>query len=309
MTTKNERITNNYLVNQIINDSVAYISNAYIIDCRSRGLKANTIRCYELELISFIKWLESQGVVMIQELTADQIRKYLLYLQEFRNPGGQHGGYRVIRAMLYFWERETDDDYKSPIRKVRPPKVNNQPLPGVTLDQINLLVESVKGEFQTRGRAILYMLGDTGLRASELCDLNIGDIDLNFGTAIVRDGKGGKRRVVFFSQKTRKELRKYLRSRKNIQDREPLFTTKYDDRFTYEGLRTFFRRLVVSVGLPEISLHDFRRFFALQMLRKGADIISISRMMGHSQLTVLTRYLNQIDDDLRQVHYKANPLD
>lgn len=308
MTTHKDH-TIQFFVNQIIDDSISFISNGFLIDAKSRGLSHNTIRSYSCEINFFTRWLNSQGVVMMNELTADIIRKYLLFLQQSRNPGGQHSAFRVIRALCYWWEKETDDEYRSPIRKIKPPKVTNQPINGITLQQINLLLGSCQGINQDRDKAIILFLADTGVRSQELCDCNISDIDINSGSVIIRNGKGGKYRITFFGPKTRKALRKYIRSRNNPEPNHPLFTTQENTRFTYSGLRQVIRRLSIRAELSGIGLHDFRRFFAITMLRNGADLISISRLMGHSSLSVLQRYLAQIDDDLQRVYLVANPLE
>jgi len=296
------------IVNQIVAGSIANIANGFLIDAQSRGLSPNTLRDYSNEITALLKWADQQGVVMLDALTADVIRKYLLSLQERRNPGGQFAGYRVIRTFTYWWERETDGDYRSPIRKVKPPKVNQQPLPGVKMDAIQSMLDACKGENQNRDRAIILFLADTGVRASEFCDLTMDDIDLMTGAVIIRKGKGGKHRVVYIGQRSRRELRKYLKLRKRMEPDAPLFATREEGKLTYSGLRQIIRRRAIQAGIDEPGLHDFRRFFALSMLRNGADLISLSRLMGHSGIAVLQRYLAQVEDDLQQVHLRASPM-
>lgn len=297
------------IVNQIVAGSIANIANGFLIDAQSRGLSPHTLRDYSNEINAFLKWADSQGIVMLDELTTDVIRKYLLSLQERRNPGGQFAGYRVIRTLTYWWERETDDDYRSPIRKVKPPKVNQQPLPGVKPDAIQALLDACLGDNQIRDRTIILFLADTGVRASEFCDLTMADIDLMSGAAIIRKGKGGKHRVVYIGQRSRRELRKYLKHRTRMEQDAPLFATQEEGKLTYSGLRQIIRRRAAQAGIDEPGLHDFRRFFALNMLRNGADLISLSRLMGHSGISVLQRYLAQVEDDLQLVHLRASPVD
>ncbi|NMB67823.1 MAG: tyrosine-type recombinase/integrase [Chloroflexi bacterium] len=306
-TTKIDQTFSN-IVNQIVAGSIANIANGFLIDAQSRGLSPHTLRDYSNEIKALLKWTDAQGITMLDELTADNIRKYLLSLQERRNPGGQFAGYRVIRTFTYWWERETDGDYRSPIRKVKPPKVNPQPLPGVKIDAIQELLEACRGDNQTRDRSIILFLADTGVRASELCDLTMADVDLMTGAAIVRNGKGGKHRVVYIGQRSRRELRKYLKLRTRMEPDAALFATQEEGKLTYSGLRQIIRRRAAQAGIVEPGLHDFRRFFALSMLRNGADLISLSRLMGHSGITVLQRYLAQVEDDLQQVHLKAGPM-
>ena len=308
-TAKIDQASTTSVLNQILAGTVANVASGYLIDAQSRGLSPNTLRGYGNEIRALLAWLDFQGVISIEEMSADVIRKYLLSLKEHRNPGGQAAGYRLIRQLTFWWERETDDEYKLPIRKVKPPKVNNQPLPGIKREAIEAMLDVCSGPTRERDRAVMLFLADTGVRASELTDLKMSDIDLVKGSAVIRHGKGGKRRVVYFGQKTRRELRKYLAQRKHAGVEDALFARDDGDPLTFAGLRQIVRRRAAMAGLPEPGLHDFRRFFALNMLRNGADLISLARLMGHSGITVLQRYLYQVDADLQAIHAKASPLD
>ena len=294
---------------QVLVGAVTLVVNEFLVDAQSRGLSTNTLRSYANELNAFASWLGKWGVVTMDEISSEVLRKYLLSLKARRNPGGQFAGYRVIRTLTYWWEKETDGDFKSPIRKVKPPKVNNQPLPGIQLGAITALLEACAGPNKLRDRALIYLLADTGIRATELCDLLIKDVDFAVGLAVIRHGKGNKRRDVYFGRNARKELRRYLERRSRLNPEAPLFATDEEDPLTYWGLRQIIRRLAWRAGIPEPGLHDFRRFFALSMLRNGADLISLARLMGHSGITVLQRYLYQVGGDLQALHAKASPVD
>ena len=154
---------------------------------------------------------------------------------------------------------------------------------------------------------MLKFLLDSGLRAEEFVSLKVGDVNLITGSIEVQHGKGDKRRTVFISPATLKEVRRYLQERKQEEPGSALFTTKSGERFTYNGLVTLVRELAKKAGIPRPGLHDFRRAFAINMLRNGCDLITLSRLMGHSDLQVLKRYLAQTEEDLRQAHQKASP--
>ena len=144
------------------------------------------------------------------------------------------------------------------------------------------------------------MLLDTGLRASELLALKVGDITFNSGAVLVQHGKGGKSRTVFLGRRSRRAVREYVTE------------SKVDDLlfpFTYTGLRTMLQRRCKDAHIDYLSPHSFRRAFALSMLRDGCDIYTIQRLMGHADLQVLTRYLKQNTDDLRIQHGRHSPAD
>lgn len=126
------------------------------------------------------------------------------------------------------------------------------------------------------------------------------------GALHIREGKGGKSRVVFVGSKTMRELMRYLRGKPQTG---PLFRTDEGQRLTYWGLRQLIRRRAEAAGVKPPSLHAFRRAFALMSLRAGMDIYSLQRLMGHSDLSVLRRYLAQTEQDLKSAHEKASPVD
>ena len=103
-------------------------------------------------------------------------------------------------------------------------------------------------------------------------------------------------------------LKRYLAMRDD--DADPLFLSVDDRaRLTYSGLRWIVINRSKDAKVKPRGIHTFRRLFALTMLRNGVDVLSISRLLGHNDLTVLRRYLAQTDDDLREAHAKASPID
>ena len=149
-----------------------------------------------------------------------------------------------------------------------------------------------------------------GARRAEVVSLNIEDVDFIIGTVHIKHGKGDKFRIVYLGRKSRKALRKYVKNRlNNLSPNSPLFATEEDSRLSFSGLREIIRRRSVAAGIKEPGLHDFRRCFAVQMLRGGCDLVTLSRLMGHSSLVVTQRYLYLVDDDLQNGHQLAGPID
>jgi len=313
----------NQLLNQVVAGTVRHIVSGFLIDCQARQLSPKTIRAYSQELRYFCDFLDGQGVVGLEELTAEVIRLYLVQLSERRNPGGCHIAYRVIKTFTYWWEQETDGEYRSPIRKVRPPKLNVQPLAPVDLGDVRAMLEtckSVSGAATPTGlatfagdrdKAIILSLLDSGCRATEFISIDLDDVDLVTGAVYIHQGKGGKSRSVFMGKTTRRAIRAYLKHR---QDNCPALWVSLrlqdeGDRLTYSGLRQIVRRRAARAGVPEPGLHAFRRAFCLAMLRAGCDLVTLSRLMGHADLQVLTRYLRQTGDDLQAAHARGSPVD
>src|SRR5450759_2115644 len=115
---------------------------------------------------------------------------------------------------------------------------------------------------------------------------------------LIRQGKGRKPRNVFIGKTVRKQLRNWIKIRGN--DRGFLFITKSGEKIEYFTLREIIRRLAKKAGIDKPGLHDFRRTFAIECLRKKIDIQTIARLMGHTSLQVISRYLKQTKNDLSE---------
>lgn len=159
-----------------------------------------------------------------------------------------------------------------------------------------------------RDHSIFLFLLDSGVRAQELCSTGMADTDLNTGSVIIRHGKGGKARTIFLGRKTRRALRSYVRGRQDHSD--ALFVSTNRERLTYNRLRRLLDRRAKLAKLEnKPTLHDFRRAFALNMLRNGAGIFALQRLVGHSDFQIMRRYLAQNDKDSQMEHVRASPVD
>jgi site-specific recombinase XerD len=158
-----------------------------------------------------------------------------------------------------------------------------------------------------RDAAMLLTLLDTGARASEFLSLDLQDVNTTTGAVIIRKGKGGKFRTVFLGARARQALLRHLR-RCSGTENGPLWVTVQRGRLSYAGLRQAVLRRAVKAGVPVPSLHSFRRAFALACLRGGMDVYSLQKLMGHADLNVLRRYLQQTEADLQAAHAKSGPV-
>ncbi len=182
---------------------------AFFLDCRSRRLKPTTLEWYDYMLKPFLKWLmEEHQVDQLEHVTASHIRMYLLHLQEDAEwkDTSQHGAARAVRVFFNFCVRE-DFLIKSPMLRVRMPKRDKRILPAFTPAEVQRILGVCTCD---RDRALVLFLLDTGVRVQECANVQMDDIDLNSGTVFIRLGKGGKDRIVYFGDKTHKQLMKYF---------------------------------------------------------------------------------------------------
>ena len=163
-----------------------------------------------------------------------------------------------------------------------------------------------------RDKALILTLLDTGVRASELCRLKINDINLETGTVRIMpflSGRKSRSRVVFIGKVTRSALWHYLVERKDAQPENYPFISRNNrplDRFI---LRDLLQRIGERICIDNVHPHRFRHTFAIQYLRNGGDIFTLQRLLGHSDISMVRRYLNIADTDTKTAHQQASPVD
>lgn len=281
------------------------ILDSFLIERITKGLSKHTIEFYRNELLPFSNWLEGNGFINFQDVSTEIIRSYLLSIRGRRSPGGVHATYRAIRALFNWYEFEYEPEgWKNPIKKVKVSYPRGDPLPGVAIEDIERMAEVCKN---IRDKAIICCLLDTGCRAAEFVKLDLNHVDLITGSIWVEKGKGGRSRYVFIERKSKRYLKQYLNTR---TDNNPaVWVTDEGDRLTYDGLFQIIKRRARDAGIPAPGLHDFRRAFGKLCKKKGLDILTISRLLGHSSLEVTKRYIVLDDSDLREAHRQAGPVD
>jgi integrase/recombinase XerC/integrase/recombinase XerD len=282
----------------------------FFLDRKTRGLSNGTIQFYSKQLKRFIVFCEGQSIKTIEQITANEVRRYLLWMEERgHNPGGRHAGYRVLKTFLRWWQIETEPErWKNPFRIVAAPKVNLTPLKPIPIEDVKSMLQKCDNSLLgKRDKAILLTLLDTGVRAKELVHIDLADLRPQLNEATLRVTKNGKPRSIFFSPKTRKAIRQYLIRR---EDNSPaLWISRENTRISISGLRQILRRKSHQAKIQEWGAHSFRRAFALQALRNGIDIFSLQLLMGHADLQVLRRYLAQSNEDLHKAHNAFGPVD
>jgi site-specific recombinase XerD len=283
---------------------------AFMNDRKAQGFTSGTLHFYKTKLSMFAEFCESRMITQITQITASDLRDYMLRMQEEgHNNGGRHGCYRTVKTFLYWWEREVEpENWSNPIRKVKPPKLYLEPLEPASLEDIRAMIETCDKTFYgLRDKAVLLGLLDSGARAREFLNIQLNDYDQFSGEVLIRLGKGGKSRTVFLGKITRKAVRTYLYNR--TDDTDALWVTNSGDQLTYFGLREIIRRRANKAKTVTPSIHSFRRAFAINMLRAGVDVFSLQKLMGHADLQVLRRYLAQTTEDIAQAHRLGSPVD
>jgi integrase/recombinase XerD len=305
----------------------------------AEGLSVRTIESYERDLR---QWVEYQGEMDVAGITAQHLRQYLSYLLTDYTPRRLTGRNEeklspktvrnvwVTLSAFFHW---ASDEFQipNPMKMVPAPKFEDAPVEPFTREQIEALLKACDfcQEAQTSGRrkftmhrvtgfrdkAIILVLLDSGLRASELCALRIGDYDSQSGKVQVRHGvaggaKGKKGRTVYLGKSARRAIWRYLAAREDGEDSDaPLFLGRYSRPLNRDALRQVIASLGEKAAVKKAYPHRFRHTFAITYLRSGGDLFSLQRMLGHATLEMVQHYARIADIDVEQAHRKASPAD
>ena len=179
------------------------------------------------------------------------------------------------------------------------------------MDEIFHFLDTLPEEtwINLRNKAIFELIYSTGMRAQEALSLDLGDVHLEGGWAVVK-GKGGKERVLPFGEKARDAIENYLpeakeRRRESVK---ALFVNKQGYRLSYRGLLKVMKKHQLSASLfKNLALHGIRYSFATHMLNGGADLRSIQELLGHSKLSTTQKYTHVSIDKIMETYDKAHP--
>ncbi|MCH8273388.1 MAG: tyrosine-type recombinase/integrase [Armatimonadetes bacterium] len=283
-------------------------STAYLISQDAAGCTKATLETTRYAFLSLSRFLESIGVDDLRNFGPNEVRQYILHAR------GKGLADRTVQGYLFRLKAFTNwcvrEDYlpSNPFDNVRMPKVERKIIAAFTPAEIKKLLSgtSRKDPLSIRNRALVLDLLDTGLRASELISLRVGDVDLSTGMVTVT-GKGRKQRQVRLGAQARKALLRYLRIRGG-EEGEPLWIGVRGP-LTTDGLHEVLTKLGKRVGVSPCNPHKFRRTFALNCLRNGMDPFSLQILMGHSDMQILRQYLAQTQADIQRAHEKHSPVD
>ncbi|MBU0718631.1 MAG: tyrosine recombinase XerC, partial [Planctomycetes bacterium] len=201
-----------------------------------------------------------------------------------------------------------------PLASIRTPKQDKRLPRYLEIDEINKLLSTPDDNtlLGARDKAMLEVLFSTGVRVSELVDLNFVDVDFAGGTIRVR-GKGKKQRTTPVGPTAINAIQKYLELRRADArsarfDQEALFVNKHGQRLSTRSVRRKLDKYLVECGLdPTISPHTLRHSFATHMLNNGADLRSVQELLGHQSLSTTQVYTHLTTPRLKAVYDDSHP--
>lgn len=271
-----------------------------------RGYSENTVKSYQKDLSQFFKFVQKK------KIDRDTVKNYLEHLyNEGFSVSSTERKLACLKSFFKYLLREGDVD-KDPTVDIKLPKKAKRLPKSLSIGETIRLISSPreKSHISIRDAALLEMLYATGMRASEIVNLNISDINLS--VLFVRClGKGAKERIVPINKVTLKALKGYLeeaRPKFPKKDDEALFVDKNGARLTRQGLWLIIKKYVRQSGIKgKTSPHTLRHSFATHLLEKGADLRSVQEMLGHADISTTQIYTSVSRERLKRVYNKAHP--
>ena len=255
------------------------------LQSRRQGISPQTVSFYESYL--------SRAIFVIGfDITGQDISKFVSALKCTCN--GKHAYFRALRA-FYGWLYSPKSGYQldsrnNPILFVDRPKRESRILSSLNEGQVEYVVAQLDS---LRDKCLIRLLFDSGMRLSEITNINKGNINWQTNTITII-GKGNKQRKAPFTKHTAKLLIEYLRDNHDSGNIWGL---------SIHGVDTIIRRLSRRTGI-KFSCHSFRRSFACNLHRKGLSTLDIMHLGGWSDLSMVLRYTQTITFEDCLKHYR-----
>lgn len=280
----------------------------FLDELRRQNVSPHTLRNYGLDLAQFAEHFPhppDRWTVLILRSWLAELHTHALSPVTIRRK------IAALRSFFQFLLKRGLVDFNA-AKLLRTPKVP-QTLPRVmSEDTANNLIDQIdNGKFEKpfpeRDRALFEILYGCGLRISELCGLDLPDLDLSENWMLVR-GKGRKERQVPIGQSAVAALLRYLKVRSAQSEERGVFVNFRGKRLTDRGARgivDFYARMIAQD--PSIHPHSFRHAYATHLLTDGADLRAIQELLGHAQLSTTQKYTQVALNDLLAVYDKSHP--
>ena len=278
-----------------------------------KGLSQNTLESYGADLRDYQMFLQDHSSETLIDVAPSTIVGYLMFLRRkgrstatvARRLASIKSFYRFLLKEGYI-DKDPSENLSSPSLERRLPKV-------LTLAEIERLLDQPDPStpIGLRDKAILEVLYATGLRVSELTNLDLGDVDLREG--FVRCiGKGSKERVVPLGEIAIASTRSYIENGRPTlifdQKELSLFVNQNGGRMTRQSIWKLVKKYSERARIPkEVTPHTIRHSFATHLLEHGADIRAVQEMLGHADISTTQIYTHVTKDRLKDVYARSHP--
>lgn len=310
--------------------------------CSYKNLSVKTIKSYNQTLMLFMHYLEEEkSITDINKINKDIVQEYILFTKERGKYSFVASTDGMIKAnidkrpdigeavsdatlnnylrnikVFFNWLEDNKLIKENTVSNCKFVKTQRKSKDQLTDEEFNRLIKSIDiTQFhQYRDYIICNLIMDTGMRLSETLNLTINDVDFTRRTILVpaEINKGRKDRVVFYSQTMARLLQRWIRFKDTIQESELLFPTKGTNGIlSVSNFERNFRIYIKKAKINKsITPHSLRNNFSRRFLIASNDIYTLSKILGHSSVTVTEKaYLDLMDEDFRKKYQRFSPLE
>lgn len=263
----------------------------------NEGKSKNTVFNYQRDIIELFEYLDKD----VNEIKKQDIDKFIVYLNKKGNSVSSRS--RKISAIKSFFNYLEDNEIISnnPAKKIKKPKLPKKQPKYLTVEEAYRLLDVI---FDNRDKAIVLLFLNTGLRLSELINIDITDIKDDI---LIVEGKGNKERYIPLTTACINSINKYLEERPSTEEKA-LFLSNRGKRINERTIQKMIKKYIRRAGLDEnYSVHTLRHSWATIMLEQGASIRDIQEMLGHSNITT-TQIYTHITHNRKKEIVNRNPL-
>lgn len=284
----------------------------YIAALTSQGTARNTVLSYGRDLYQMADYLDAQNITKTGQVDELVLQAYMRRMSsEQKRPATIARAAASMKAFYRYLE-QSGVIVRSPAEQLKAPKVEKGIPYILSQEEVVRLLQQPKGTSSkaVRDRAMLELLYATGIRVSELIDIQIDDVNLNMEYLLCRQGK--KERVIPFGQAAKHSLTDYLENARPLLVKDPactnLFTNLSGQKMSRQGFWKLLKQYAHHAGIEgEITPHTLRHSFAAHLVNNGADLYAVQEMMGYADLSAAQVYARMHHVSVREVYTKTHP--
>ena len=283
---------------------------SFMTDIRHKSL--NTVESYKRDVTQYISYLDGTGVTDISSTTKTTVLSYLLYLQKEGRASSTVSRTLASLRSYYLFMMQNGVVKSNPTSNLEAPHVEKKIPKILSGEEVELLVKQPKNcdKKGIRDKAMLELLYATGIRVSELINLDVSDV--NVPMSFVRCKGGKKERIIPMGHQAKDALENYINNvRKYMvkdENETALFVNCSGARLSRQGFWKLIKYYQHIAGIEtDITPHTLRHSFAAHLLENGADLHSIQEMMGHADISSTQVYSRMMNSKIKDVYAKAHP--
>lgn len=271
----------------------------------------NTVASYMRDIRQFSAWLQAEADAYVVDATQVNILDYVAFLEEGRSPSTRS---RVVASLKNFYTYLVTSGFltENPVKEIKVER-GEKKLPQILTNQeIEALLAqpSATDPKGIRDKAMLEVMYATGIRVSELINLNVEDVNLE--ASVIKCTGGKKTRLIPLYQEAAAALSAYLQDVRSAMLASPqvnaLFVNVGGARMSRQGFWKILKHYQSMAHInKEITPHTLRHSFAVHLLENGADVGSVQELMGHCDISSTQLYTHMVDQHLKQVYSKCHP--